>query len=122
MMPDCVFIEGLQVDTIIGVLDHERVQRQPIYLDLYLYFDYEKALGSDQLSDTFCYDEICRKLTQYLSSTQFQLIERLAESVCEWLFAHYRIKSVRLTLKKPEAIAEAKTVGVMIERTHPELA
>lgn len=121
-MQDCVFIEGLQIDAIIGVLAHERVQRQPIELDLYLYFDYQNAIKTDQLDDTFCYDALCKQVTQFIVGTEFQLIERLAESVCEWLFEHYKIKTIRLTLRKPNAISQANTVGVTIERRHPELA
>lgn len=119
MNNDCIFIENLEMDAIIGVLAHERVQPQPVQLDLSLYFDVKTAGTNDALPDTIDYADICEKLTAFISQSKFNLIEKLADSICEWLFHHYPMQKIRLTLRKPEAIAQAKSVGVMIERQRP---
>src|SRR5690606_4428994 len=43
---DIVFIEGLRIETIIGLYDWERRTRQPVVLDLELAFDNARAAAT----------------------------------------------------------------------------
>ena len=114
-MNQCVFIEGLVVDALIGILPDERVTKQPIELDLKCYFDFSTASQSDNFSDTIDYADVTEQLKKYVAATQFQLIEKLATSICAWLFENYAIEKIQLRLTKPSALKDAN-VGVIIER------
>lgn len=122
MSTDCVFIENLEMNAIIGVLAHERIEPQPVQIDLSLYFDVKTAGNNDTLAETIDYADISEKLTAFISQSKFNLIEKLADSICEWLFNHYPMQKIQLTLRKPNAIPQAKTVGVIIERERPTAA
>ena len=49
---DRIEIRGLVVSTVIGVLAHERVLRQPVQIDLVLFANLRDAGRSDELADT----------------------------------------------------------------------
>jgi len=78
-MQDTVFIEGLQIDALIGVHEWERHAPRPLVCDLQLAFDNRVPASSDALADTLDYEAISQRLVDYASSTGFNLVETLAE-------------------------------------------
>ena len=118
MCADQLFIENLELNTIIGVLDHERVTKQRVIIHLQLWLDLHNAAENDALEETVNYADVVMQLSTYIENTAFLLIEKLAENICTWLFQHFPIDKVSLRLEKPEALAMAN-VGVMIERQRP---
>lgn len=117
MSSDQIFVKGLVIDTIVGVLPHERVTRQPIELDLYLTLAINTASRSDNLTETLDYAELTESLTTYIESTQFLLIERLAQDIIDWLWRYPILSHVALELRKPQALQTANTVGISIARS-----
>lgn len=118
---DEIFIQSLRVDTIIGLLPQERINQQPIEIDLALKTNISVAAQSENVSDTLDYAAISAGLLEYIQSTQFQLIETLAESIVQWLWQFSpSINQICLELRKPMAVQQAKTVGLKISRTRSE--
>ena len=52
MSTDKVFIEGLEIEALIGIYDWERRIRQPLVFDLEMAFDNRKPAASDAIADT----------------------------------------------------------------------
>ena len=117
MNSDKIFVKGLVIETIVGVLPHERITRQPIELDLFLTLAINKASRSDDLIDTLDYAELTSSLTAYIESTEFLLIERLAQDIIDWLWRYPILSHVALELRKPQALQTANTVGISIARS-----
>jgi dihydroneopterin aldolase len=113
---DKVFIEGLQVDAVIGVYDWERHIRQALRLDLEMAFDNRRPAASDDVADTLDYDAISRRLTAFVQASGFGLVETLAERCAALLIEEFGVTWLRLRLTKPGAVANAAGVGVIIER------
>ncbi|WP_110667178.1 dihydroneopterin aldolase [Salinicola halophilus] len=113
---DQVLIEGLTLDTVIGVYDWERQIRQRLELDLELSTDIRLAARDDDLSHTLDYAAICERLTGYAEDNAHALVETFAEGVARLLIAEFGVKRLRLTVRKPGAVAAARAVGVRIER------
>lgn len=121
IIADEIFIQGLRVETIIGLLPQERINAQPIEIDLALKTNIRMAAQSENVSDTLDYAAISQGLSGYIQSTQFQLIETLAESIVQWLWKFSpSINQIYLELRKPMAVQQAKTVGLKISRTRSE--
>lgn len=119
---DEIFIRNLVIKTIIGVLPHERITLQPIEIDILLATDLRAAAESGNLSDTLDYAAIAAGLSEYVRTTQFELIESLADAVVKWLWSFSpAINKVYLELRKPEALSIAETVGLRITRTRPSI-
>lgn len=117
---DIIFIQGLKTLATIGVYDWEKQFQQPLIFDLELGTDLRQAAQSDDLDDTVDYKRISDDILAWVGASDHDLIETLAESVCQQIFAqHSAVQSIQLTLKKPNAVNEADTVGLKLFRTRP---
>ena len=113
---DRVFIEGLEIETTIGIYDWERRIKQPLLFDLEMGFDNRKPAASDNIEHTLDYKAISKRLVAYVKASDFGLVETLAERCCEIVLAEFNVAWVRLKLSKRGAVRGARNVGVMIER------
>ena len=113
---DIVFIRDLQIETVIGIYDWERKVRQIISLDIDMASDIRKAAGSDNIEDTLSYKTVAKRVIAFVEQSKFELVEALAEKICEIILEEFEVPWVRLTLNKPGAVRGSKSVGVMIER------
>jgi len=113
---DIVFIRELHVDTVIGVYDWEREVRQTVVLDLEMASDNKLAARADDISDALDYAAVCNRLREFIENSQFQLIETIAERVAAIVLEEFNVPWLRLRLSKPGAVAQARDVGVLIER------
>lgn len=114
---DQVFIEGLRVETVIGVYDWEKRIRQTLVFDLWLGTDIRPAAGNDDIAQTLDYAQICEQVTEFVSSSRFELVETVAERVAQLILDNHPCPWIRLKVSKPGAVATATNVGVMIERS-----
>ena len=82
-MTDIVFIQGLRIDGLIGVHAHERTARRPLVFDIELRVDTRVAAASDRLADALDYHAVSMRLVEFVGSSDFQLVETLAEACVE---------------------------------------
>lgn len=113
---DRIFIEGLEVDAVIGVYDWEQKIRQTLVLDLELAWDTRTAASQDALVHTIDYDAVSQRLTAHIRGKSFQLLETVAQDCAEILQQEFHVPGLRLRIAKPGAVKNARAVGVMIER------
>ena len=114
---DHVFIEGLEIEALIGIYDWERRIRQPLVFDIEMAFDNRIPAASDAIGDTLNYKAVSKRVVQYVSESDFGLVETLAERVAAIILEEFGVLRVRLKLSKPGAVRGARAVGVMIERS-----
>ncbi|AAU38431.1 MULTISPECIES: dihydroneopterin aldolase [Basfia] len=115
-MIDRIFIEELTVFAQIGVYDWEQQIKQRLIFDIEMAWDSSKAAETDNVSYCLNYAEVSQFIIQYVQSKPFLLIERVANEVAEQLQKEFGIKWIKLKLSKPKAVAEARNVGIIIER------
>jgi len=114
---DRVFIEGLEVDTVIGAYDWEREIRQCLRLDLQMAWDNRPAAVDDDLSKALDYAAVSTRIQAFATQAQFILVETFAERLAQVLMDEFGISWIRLKLTKPGAVPAARGgVGVEIER------
>jgi len=113
---DIVFIRELEIETVIGIYDWERKIRQIISIDLDMATDIKKAANSDDIEDTLNYKAVAKRLISFVSESEYELVERLAEKICDIVLTEFNVPWVKLTLHKPGAVSGSRSVGVMIER------
>jgi len=116
MTMDRVFIEDLRIQTVIGVFDWEREITQTISLDLQMAFDISRAAKSDNIADTLDYKSVSKRLIQFVESSEFQLVEALAEHCAQIVLDEFPVNWLQLKLSKPGAVRGSSAVGVIIER------
>ncbi|GIX34367.1 MAG: 7,8-dihydroneopterin aldolase [Lysobacteraceae bacterium] len=113
---DRVFIEGLEIETVIGIYDWERRIRQPLRFDIEMAFDNRRPAATDDIADTLDYKAVSKRLIAYVSASSFGLVETLAERCAGLILDEFGVAWVRLKLSKPGAVRGAQSVGVIIER------
>jgi dihydroneopterin aldolase len=117
---DIIFIERLQTQAIIGIYDWERQQPQPLIFDLELHLPIGKAAQSDAIDDTVDYKQVADEIGELVRDSGFELLESLAEFLCNHLFTHYpALDSVRMKISKPQAVSQADNVGLILQRKRP---
>lgn len=115
-MADTIIIRDLLLRAIIGINDEERVNRQDVIVNLELTADTRAAAASDNVDDAVNYRDVAKRTIDLVETSQFFLVERLAEEIARLCLADERVMRVRVTVEKPTALRFAGSVGVRIER------
>jgi 7,8-dihydroneopterin aldolase/epimerase/oxygenase len=113
---DHVFIEGLEIDALIGIYDWERRVRQTLVFDLEMGFDNRVPAATDDIAHTLDYKAVSTRIRELVDASGFGLVETLAERIAEMVLAEFPVRHLRLKLSKPGAVRGARAVGVVIVR------
>ena len=113
---DILYIRNLKVDAVVGIFSWEKRIRQPLHLDLEIAIDIRKAAATDDIQYALDYKTVSTRLTQFISQSEWHLIETLAEKIAALLMSEFGVTWLRLKLSKPAALPSADSVGLMIER------
>lgn len=111
-----IFIEQLEVETIIGVPDEERRRTQVVVLDIEMALPHERSLTSDAIGDTIDYARVVSLVQHEVHEQRFRLLERLADHLCDRLMQVWHCPFIRIKIAKTGVVAGARRVGVVVER------
>lgn len=114
---DRVLIEGLTVLTTIGVYEWEKTIKQKLIIDLEMAWDNKPAGESDNVSLCLDYFVVSQTITQLVECSNFELIECVAERIAERIIQQFSVNWLKVKVSKQNAIANARNVAVIIERT-----
>jgi dihydroneopterin aldolase len=113
---DIIFLNDLRVETVIGIYAWERRIKQTVSFDFEMGTDIRKAAASDTIEDTLNYKAVAKRVIEFVESSEFQLVETLAERVAQLILDEFAVPWLRLKLNKVGAVRYARDVGVIIER------
>lgn len=115
-MQDIIYIRELKIDTVIGIYGWERQIKQTVVFDIEMQADIAKAAATDHIDDTLNYKAVAKRLIDFVSHSEFQLVETLIEKVAAIILTEFAVAWVRVQLNKRGAVRGAKDVGIIIER------
>jgi 7,8-dihydroneopterin aldolase/epimerase/oxygenase len=110
---DTIFLEQVKVETKLGVPNWERMVPQTIILDIEIGYNLSKACKSDAIED---YGLVISRIRQTLAENSFQLVEALADHLCQLIFREFKALSVKVKVSKPNILPGLKSLGIVIER------
>lgn len=113
---DTIFLHDLRVETVVGIWDWERKIRQTVSIDLEMGADVSRAAEFDDIENTLNYKLVAKRVQQFVSDSEFQLVETLAEKIAEVILAEFDMPWIQVRVSKPGAIRNASNVGVLIRR------
>lgn len=113
---DRIFLSELKVDAIIGIWEWERRIRQTVVIDLEMSADIARAAATDEIADTLNYKAVAKRIQDFVASSDFQLVETLAERIAGIIRDEFAVAWVKVRVNKPGAIRGSREVGVVIER------
>ena len=105
-------IENLRLRTIIGIYDWEKETLQDLVINVTIDFDGEKAAASDDIEDTIDYKAMNKKIISFVETNNFNLLERVAGSICDIVFEDPVVRWVSVKVEKPGALRFADSVSV----------
>lgn len=113
---DIIFLGGLEIETIIGIYDWERTQKQTVVLDIEMAFDISKAAETDDINYALDYKTVSKRIISFVEASEYYLVERLIEEIAKLIRNEFNVPWLKITLNKKGAIRGASDVGIIIER------
>lgn len=114
-----VFVRDLRLDARIGIYDREMQGEQPIRVNIDLTVLEAVADIDDQITNVVCYEDVVKQVEAIVEGGHINLVETLAERIAASCLEDKRVKVARVRVEKLNAIENAESVGVEIERIAP---
>ncbi|MCD4557668.1 2-amino-4-hydroxy-6-hydroxymethyldihydropteridine diphosphokinase [Schaalia sp. lx-100] len=117
---DVITLTGVSAEGIHGVLPQEQKQPQLFRVDVSMWVDVSRAVGSDDLADTVSYADVAHMVIQMIQGPSVRLIETLAGRIAEAVMTYPRVVGAQVTVHKPEAPINARfsDIAVTLTRGH----
>lgn len=113
---DTIFLSEVKVHTKLGVPEWERMVEQTVILDIEIGYDLLKSCKSDNVADTIDYGLVVNRVRETLKAQSFQLVEALAEHVCQLILKEFGALSATVKVAKPAILPGLKALGVIVQR------
>ena len=114
---DKIYIREITAACIIGVDPRERSRKQQVVFNVTLECDLSKAGKSDSIQDTVDYKVIKDRIVHHVENSHHLLLERLADQTAQICLDFKGVHSATVTIDKPGALTQARSVAVEIHRT-----
>ena len=115
-----VFIKDFIIEEIIGVHEHEKIKKQKIKFNIVLDINQNSVPNEKDIKSIVDYEKITNKLENLTKSEKYNFLESLAEDSFKEIFEDKRINSATIKIEKPDAIKNAKSVGVEVFKTRKD--
>ena len=115
-----VFIKDFIIEEIIGIHEHEKIKKQKIKFNIVLDINQNSIPDEKNIKSIVDYEKITNRLENLTKSKKYNFLESLAEDSFKEIFEDKRINSVTIKIEKPEAIKNAKSVGVEVFKTRKD--
>ena len=117
---DLIFLNDFLVQANIGIYKYEKNITQPLRINIVAKVRNPKRINDDNLQSVVCYNQISRKIKKIIKSGHTVLLEKLAEKIFEECFKNKRIETMKIRLEKLDAIQDAESAGIEVERSRAE--
>ena len=116
---DAILIRDLRVEALIGIHRRERYVTQTVQVDLEIGVPGTAVFESDKVADTIDYEQVALRIRALASSGHFRLVETFADRIAALLIDELGAPWCKVSAAKLGILANAKFVGVTIERRRP---
>ena len=115
-----VFIKDFVIQEIIGIHNYEKTKKQEIKFNIVLDVNQSAVPDEKNIKSIVDYEKITNKLKNLTKNKKYNFLESLAEDSFKEIFEDKRINSVTIKIEKPDAITNAKSVGVEVFKTRKD--
>ena len=109
-----VLIKDFIIYEIIGIHQNEKINKQKIIFNIIINVDQNILPDESNISSIVDYERITNKLKSLVKYKNYNFLESLAEDSFKEIFEDNRINSIKIKIEKPDAIENAKSVGVEV--------
>jgi 7,8-dihydroneopterin aldolase/epimerase/oxygenase len=113
---DAIVIRDLRVEALIGIHRRERHVLQTLSIDLEIGLASQAVFASDKVADTIDYEQVALRIRDLAAAGQYRLVETFADRIAQLLIGDFGAPWAKVSVGKLGILANAKFVGVTIER------
>ena len=113
---DKIIIRDLLCHGILGIYPQERIEKQPILVNVTMFADISKAAQTKDIDDAVNYAASAELVRNRVENGNDLLVETLVTDLARLLLETMPIERVRVRVEKLTAVANAAGVGIEIER------
>ena len=117
---DLIFLNDFLIQANIGVYKHEKEITQPLRINIIAKVKNPININDVNLQSVVCYNQISKKIKKIIKSGHTILLEKLAEKIFQECFKNKRIETMKIRLEKLDAIQDAESAGIEVERSRAE--
>jgi len=114
---DKIIIAGMAFSGRCGVTKEQRSRKRKILADMEVVTSCRKAGRSDELKDTVDYGELYKVAKKIIEQKTVCLLEGWAEMIAGEVLMRFKVREVRVRIRKPGVMAKGVVPGVEIVRT-----
>ena len=117
---DLIFLNDMLLNAEIGIYKKEKNISQPLRVSIIAKVKNPKKINDKNINSVVCYNQISKKIKKIVKSGHTMLLEKMAEKIFEECFKNKRIETMKIRLEKLDAIKEADSAGIEVERSRIE--
>ncbi len=106
-------IKNLETSALVGIYDHEKTERQPLFIDLEIHYGFDLEdlqAGEGTIID---YTSVERMVKELVESEHTDYLEVLAHAILIMVGDHFEeVLEATVWLRKPRALKHSETVEV----------
>jgi len=108
-------LKNLHIQCIVGIYPHERIDEQPLFVDIEVDHNFDRAASAEHVDETVDYDHLAKFLTELATEKRYQLIETFAKDAVDGILAKWSdVLGVRIEIRKPNAVPAAAASFVRV--------
>ncbi len=108
-------IEDLQLEGFIGILEHEKQNKQRIVINAKIEVSPTIETQTDKIESVLSYMSFVEDVKKIMQRGHIDLVETLASEIIKATSRHKGVRSINLSIKKPDIVRDASGVGVSVE-------
>lgn len=108
-------IKDLLVRTYVGVKRDEKERKQDVLINIELCTDASRAVYTDDLSNTYNYKELSKKIIHMVENGRYNLLEKLCSDILNAVIHDNRVIEAGVEVDKPHALRFSKSVSVKMK-------
>ena len=112
-----IFVNDLMLNAELGVYAHEKNIQQPLRVNVIAKIKDIPDTSNEKIDNVVCYNQISLIIKEIVNSGHTILLETLAEKILQECFMNNRIETIKIRLEKLDAIDDAESAGIEIERS-----
>ena len=115
-----VFIKDFVINEIIGIHKHEKIKKQKIKFNIVMDINQNSFPNEKDIKSIIDYEKVTNKLRNLTRRKKYNFLESLVEDSFKEIFEDERIISASIKIEKPDAIKNARSVGVEVFKTRKD--
>lgn len=108
-----IILQGLEIQASVGMLDHERLARQPLIIDAEFITDASKTVDDSNIDTVLDYRQLRASIINDVAQHHTDLLETLTQRCLENIMANFAdVITATIRICKPQAFEDIQAVCV----------